>query len=277
MVHVLPETLPAAPRVRWADLRTRAISAAVLVPLALACLWVGGSWWTALVGLAALGLGIEWVQLSGGRLTRVSGLAVPLSVLVAGAAVVEGHPPIALSLIGICFLLVWWYGRRQGLAAGVPYLGLATAALLWLRADPEVGRVNLLFLLCVVWASDIGAYVAGRLIGGPKLAPSISPGKTWSGAVGGLIAALAIGGGVALLAGGGGLVHVLAAAAMVGIAAQLGDLLESGIKRHYGVKDSGRLIPGHGGLLDRLDGLIIAAPVAALLVMSLGRGVVLWQ
>ena len=218
---------------RWRDLRTRVLSAAVLAPVALACIWF--SRWTFLIlaVVGAAGIGWEWA--------------------------------------GMC------RGRLRWLAAGIPYMGLAIAAAIWLRFDPSAGRANLLFLVLVVWASDIGAYLAGRLIGGARLAPRISPGKTWSGAAGGLAAAVAVGcaawGAVpvpapwwrAALVGGG-----------IGLAAQIGDLLESALKRRFGVKDSGRLIPGHGGLLDRLDGFLTAAPVAALLALLLGRGVVLW-
>ncbi len=140
--------------------------------------------------------------------------------------------------------------------------GRLLAALLWLRADGATGRWNVLFVVFVVWASDIGAYAAGRLIGGTKLAPSISPGKTWSGAAGGLLAAVLVALAVAAVSGPVS-ARVVAVAAGLSVISQLGDLFESWMKRHLGVKDSGRLIPGHGGLLDRLDGLLAAAPVAA--------------
>lgn len=136
----------------------------------------------------------------------------------------------------------------------------------------------MLFLLAVVWASDIGAYAAGRLLGGPKLAPAVSPSKTWSGAAGGLVAALLAGFGVA--AWQGALPPgppALLAAVLLGIASQAGDLLESWIKRRCQVKDSSGLIPGHGGLLDRVDGLLAAAPVAAALALSVGPGVPIWH
>ncbi len=143
------------------------------------------------------------------------------------------------------------------LALGVLYAAAALAAL-WAVSD-ILGARGVFFILIVVWCSDIGAYVAGRLIGGRRLAPSISPGKTWSGAVGGLAAAIAGGIVIAGLSVWAGL-----AAAILGVASQLGDLGESAVKRHYKVKDSGRLIPGHGGMLDRLDGLMAAALVAGL-------------
>jgi phosphatidate cytidylyltransferase len=189
-------------------------------------------------------------------------------------------------VIGVCVLglAVEWLilCRRPGWAmlrpAGLAYVMLAGAALLWLRADPVAGRADVVFLLLIVWATDIGAYLVGRWIGGRRLAPRISPGKTWSGSVGGLIAAVAIGLLAAhLLSGGmtmwrGGLI-----AGFLGIVAQAGDLLESYVKRRLEVKDSGHLIPGHGGLFDRLDGVLAVAPMAALLALALGRGVVLWQ
>jgi phosphatidate cytidylyltransferase len=161
---------------------------------------------------------------------------------------------------------------------GVAYLILAGAALLWLRSDPVAGRADVLFLLLIVWAGDIAAYGAGRLFGGPRLAPRISPGKTWSGALGGLLAAIAVGLLAAhLLSDGITVWRSLLVAASLGVVAQAGDLLESYVKRYLEVKDSSQLIPGHGGLLDRLDGVLAAAPMAALLALTLGRGVVLWQ
>ena len=167
--------------------------------------------------------------------------------------------------------------RRRCVPAGLAYVAVAGAALLWLRDDPVAGRANVLFLLLVVWAGDIGAYLVGRWIGGPRLAPRISPGKTWSGAVGGLLAAVAAGLLAAHVLSDAATWRVVVVAAVLGIVAQAGDLLESFVKRRLAVKDSGHLIPGHGGLFDRLDGVLAAAPVAALLALTLGRGVVLWQ
>jgi phosphatidate cytidylyltransferase len=166
---------------------------------------------------------------------------------------------------------------RRWLAAGVPYVGIGCIALIGLRGDGQAGLANVLFLVAIVWASDIGAYLAGRLIGGAKLAPSISPSKTWAGAIGALVAAVAVGLGMAGAFGPYATGPVVLIAALLGIAAQAGDLLESWIKRRCHVKDSSHLIPGHGGLLDRVDGLLAAAPVAALMALALGPGVKLWQ
>ncbi len=200
-------------------------------------------------------------------------------VVAAGALTAFGQP-----LGGALLLLpgaALAYGLARGahprfLAAGVLYIGLAGIALIMLRHDPAVGRGNVIFLIVAVWASDSAAYLAGRALGGPRLWPAVSPGKTWSGAVGGLFGAMLVGvlaawlvpapwAGAALVAG------------MLGILAQAGDLLESGIKRRFGVKDSSQLIPGHGGLLDRLDGLLASAPAAAGLGLILGSGEYLWR
>jgi phosphatidate cytidylyltransferase len=210
------------------------LSATVLAPVALICVWFGGWLWTLLVAVATAGLISEWRLLSRRLVARLM------------------------------------------FATGIIYILLSAAALLWLRADTAVGRANVLFVLLVVWATDIGAYLTGRLLGGALLVPSISPAKTWSGAAGGLACALSVGIGAAQISLGP-VWRALAVAAGLSIAAQAGDLLESGVKRHFGVKDSSRLIPGHGGLLDRLDGLLAAAPIAGLLAAALGRGVELWR
>lgn len=225
---------------RWADLGLRTVSALILAPIVIACVWFGGAAFAGIVGLTAVGLAVEWLRLlgSGGRDRR----ACPAWVV-----------------------------------TGLGYVGIAGAALLWLRGAPDVGRANVLFLLVIVWSSDIGAYVTGRLIGGPRLAPHISPGKTVSGAAGGLLAAVAAGMFAAHLLADGSYWGAIAVAALLGVVAQGGDLLESFVKRRLEVKDSGHLIPGHGGLFDRLDALLAVAPVAALLALILGRGVVLWQ
>jgi phosphatidate cytidylyltransferase len=273
-----PDTLkPAAAPVRWSDLRKRILSAAILAPLALVCLWAGGWPWTGLVAAASVGLAAEWVHLCRAPVLRLPGVLVPLAVLVAGAAAVAGQPALAVLLLAVGAMVVLAAGRRPALAAGVPYAGLGVVCLVWLRDDALAGAANVVFLLLVVWASDIGAYVAGRLIGGPKLAPAISPGKTWAGSAGGLVAAMAVGWLAAHLLGPEPGLRVLAVAAGLGVATQVGDLLESWIKRRFGVKDSSHLIPGHGGLLDRLDGLMAAAPAAAALAALLGPGVVLWR
>jgi phosphatidate cytidylyltransferase len=264
---------------RWSDLRPRAASALILAATGLAGLFIGGAAWTVLLAACVAGLCVEWAMLC--TLPTLRGATLVASVLACLTLAALGFSIQALAALLPAWLLVWLAARGSGGrplagAAGVLYLGLPAIALLWLRNSSPAGLGNVLFVLMVVWASDIGAYLAGRLIGGPLLAPRISPGKTWSGAIGGLLAALAAGIatgawlGAAPLAAG-------AVALPLGLVAQAGDLLESGIKRWVGVKDSSRLIPGHGGLLDRLDGVLAAAPLAALIVLWLGQGEYLWR
>ncbi len=265
---------------RWGDLGLRVASAAVLAPVGVAAMWLGGVAWDALVLLAVAGLGMEWAALVGARARGWPGLGVPALALAACGLTLAGQGGAALGLLAAGAAALWALpGGRLAAAGGVALVGLAGVALVWLRADAAVGRADLFLVMLPVWASDVGAYVAGRLIGGPKLAPRISPGKTRSGAVGGLVAGALAGVGVALVAGaaGGALGQAALVAGLLAAVSQAGDLLESAVKRHYGVKDSGWLIPGHGGLLDRLDGVLAAAPAAALLALALGRGVALWD
>ncbi len=257
---------------RWSDLRRRVVSASILAPLVVACIWFGGVAFDVLMMAGAVGLAVEWVGLCRTAPTTPPGLVVMLALASATAAACVGQAGIGLAILAVGAVLAWGLGRRLLLAAGVIGVGLGVVALVWLRRwDAVDGRWAVLFVVLVVWASDIGAYTAGRIFGGPKLAPSLSPAKTWAGAVGGLIAAVAIG---EALAGQLGVTTALVAG-LLAVMCQAGDLLESGIKRHVGVKDSGHLIPGHGGLLDRLDGLLAAAPVAALVVLA--REGLFWQ
>lgn len=270
---------------RWGDLRKRAVTAALLVPAALACMWLGAEWWAGLMALCVAGLAWEWVRLCGGSVRVLPGMVVPGAVLAAGLFAVLGMSLWGLVLLGVGAYAAQALARHSPgrvpplwLGFGVIYIGLAGIALIELRADDRVGRDNVIFLFLVVWASDISAYLAGRAFGGPRLVPAISPNKTWSGAVGGLAGAM-LAGLLAAMAFSDGISvpWVLAVAGLLGVAAQAGDLLESWIKRRFGVKDSSGLIPGHGGLLDRLDGVLAAAPVGALLGLLLGPGMHLWR
>lgn len=154
--------------------------------------------------------------------------------------------------------------RLSWVAPGLVYAGIACFAPVLLRADEPFGLIAILFLFAVVWSTDILGYVTGRIIGGPKLWPSVSPKKTWSGAVGGTLGAALAGAAVAQIIGLA-LWPLTYLAAALSIAAQAGDLLESAIKRKFNVKDSSHLIPGHGGIMDRLDGFIVAALIALLI------------
>jgi phosphatidate cytidylyltransferase len=166
-------------------------------------------------------------------------------------------------------------------ATGLLYAAAALLGAILVRFDPSNGFLALIFVLLVVWVTDIGGYFAGRGIGGPKLWPRVSPNKTWAGAIGGLVLSIAVAIAFALL-GFGKLTSSVVLATVLSAVSQLGDLFESAVKRRFGVKDSSQIIPGHGGLLDRLDGFVAAIIVAALIgilrggVDGVGRGFMIW-
>jgi phosphatidate cytidylyltransferase len=256
----------------WRDLRIRAASAIVLGLVSLAAIWIGGLAWQIWLTVLAVGLGAEWAGLCGERARSEAGAFIILGLVLSGLAAILGSPTLALVLLvsGSAFLAL--ATRRPGLPQGILYIGPAYLSLLMMRTGPH-GLRNVLFVMAVVWSTDIGAYLVGRWMGGPRLAPKISPGKTWSGAAGG--AALAILAGAAAGHENPGLAAAMALA--LSVVAQAGDLLESAIKRHFGAKDSGWIIPGHGGLLDRLDGLLAAAPLAMLWSLMTGAHALMWQ
>ena len=260
---VRPET-PAQPKKQ--ELLLRIASAVVLLPLAVAATWLGGLFYAGLVVVGTAIVFLEWVSITIRGASKVGvGLVGAVTVAaVAATAVLGPVPGLALIAVatGILFMLVRLVRASFGLATGLLYAGLGGIALISLRAGP-LGLAAVLFLFAVVWASDIAAYFTGRGLGGPKLWPKVSPNKTWSGAVGGLVIGVAAGLGVVFAFGLPVGIGVGATAALLSVAGQLGDLFESAIKRRVGRKDSGSLIPGHGGLMDRVDALIAAAIVAA--------------
>ncbi len=259
---------------RWSDTRLRAGSTLILLPVALLLMWLGGKPWMIACALVGLGLAVEWLQLCGlsPRNGRGALLAALFVLLWAPLMLGFASPPWILFVFVASVVLIL---VRPWLGTGFAYAGLSILALIQLRSG-EDGFANLLFLLPVVWASDIGAYVVGRGLGGPKLAPSISPGKTWSGSAGGAVTASLVGatiaGGIAGHPSQAGLIALVLA-----VVSQAGDLAESAAKRHFGVKDSGTMIPGHGGLWDRLDGVMAASFVAVVLAMIAGPGQYLWR
>lgn len=252
------------------DLGPRLGVALALIGLAFAALWFGGVFFWLLLAVAGLLMLSEWADLSGAgarekRLAQYA-LSVPLAIL---APIAAGPGFFALGLLVGAFFFVAAVTRSPRLAAGIFYVGLPVMALALLRAQ-EQGLLLTLWAMALVWASDSGAYFAGRAIGGPKLAPAISPNKTWAGFIGGAIAATLFA--FALVAGYELPIALAFATPLLAALSQAGDLYESHLKRRAGVKDSGTLLPGHGGLMDRLDGLVVVAPVAALLVVVvLGR------
>ncbi len=280
-IKTVPISAKALQSARWGDLRLRILSAAILGPLALACIWYGGLAFASLVAVISAGMAFEWLQLCEKRVRPGAALAfaaLPAAVVLTALGGAGGA--LLLLAAATVALAVQSHGIAldRPIAFGIPYLGIGSVALVWLRQIPATGRSDVIVLLLLVWASDIGAYLLGRAIGGPKLAPSISPGKTWSGAIGGLGAAVALGFiASATLSHGLSPLRAVGFAALISVVSQAGDLFESQLKRHFGVKDSGWLVPGHGGLLDRLDALLFAAPVAGVLALILGRGVIIWQ
>jgi phosphatidate cytidylyltransferase len=265
------------------NLLTRALAALVLAPVAIAIAYAGGGLWTALATLAAIGLYVEWLAIVGAvQQSRVviSGVA---ALAASGLSLGSGRIEAALVLLAAGFAAVALLTPQLRIwaLAGFGYAAMAQVAAVLVRLDQKYGFLALMLILLVVWASDIGGYFAGRGIGGPKLWPRVSPNKTWAGAFGGFAASLLIVAGFAA-SGFGKTGPLLLLGAALSIASQLGDLFESAIKRHFGVKDSGNLIPGHGGLLDRLDGLVAALVLAAIFgllrsgVDGVGRGLVVW-
>ncbi len=216
-------------------------------------------------------------RLSGTLLRTVSAVTMMVPAL---AAVYFGPPWFtALVLVG-AVVMSWEWSRMCGgdvkwMAAGALYICIPAGVLIWLRADAMPGMITILWLFAVVWSADIGAYISGRAIGGPKLAPRISPKKTWAGFIGGVSFATIVAGGFAVYWEESPLSLALWGA-VVAIASQAGDLLESAVKRHFGVKDSSALIPGHGGVLDRVDALVAGAVAIALLKSTLGRSAMPW-
>jgi len=219
---------------------------------------------------------------------RLASAAVLIPIVV--AAVFAGG--IAWTLLVLLFsavMIVEWCkiaSRKPGAipwyVLGLPYVFVPCAALIWLRADLVVGLQQIFWIVALVIFADTGAYIAGRSIGGPKLAPRVSPNKTWSGAAGGTLGAVAIALMLAKAAGLSGLFAIAMLAVVLSVCAQAGDVFESFLKRSFGVKDSGHLIPGHGGLMDRLDGFLTASVAAALIGLARGgfeapgRGLLVW-
>jgi len=260
------------------ELGLRIASAAVLLPVLIVCSWLGGWPFLALLLVVVVLLAWEWQRLIGGGWEEIvvqaaAGIAALLAVFL-------GEVAWALPVIGLGLALLaiaaWLRGRFSlWTVAGLPYLVIPAMALLSLRGLPEGGRALIFWLFVVVIFADTGAYFAGRALGGPKLAPAISPGKTWSGFFGGVVAAIVMGMIAAHLFAIGPAPILAAVAAMLAVVAPLGDLTESWIKRRWQVKDSSGLIPGHGGILDRVDAVLFVAPIMWLTV-RLGDGRFAW-
>jgi phosphatidate cytidylyltransferase len=270
---------------RGGELVLRVCSALVLVPIAIGTAYLGGWPFAVFWGLAAMGVLWEWISLVARSDHRTVLMTGGASLALAVALVATGHLlaaviVLAISTLGVAALApAKW---RTWIAAGVPYAGALGVAPVVLRSDSEDGFLAVIFLFAIVWTTDVVAYFSGRAIGGPKLMAQVSPKKTWSGAIGGTLAAVIVACILAKVMALSGLFAIAMLAVMLSICAQGGDLFESFLKRRFGAKDSGHLIPGHGGLMDRLDGFITASVVAALIGLlrggfeAPGRGLLVW-
>ena len=272
----------------------RTASALVLAPLAIGAAFVGGVLFAAACTVTAALVLWEWSLLVS-RAADWRILVPGLPALCAAAVLAQSSEPvvaiaaIALGALGAAVAMVlqpqggqWSAAAVVWAAAGVVYAGIVSTSLIMLRSDPQMGFVALSFLFATVWATDIFAYLTGRRLDGPLLVPQLSPKKTWSGAIGGLAGGVVAGALVAYASAGTHLVAAGVLALILSTAAQGGDLLESSVKRRFGAKDTSALIPGHGGVMDRVDGLLVAALIAVVIgalrfgMAASARGLLLW-
>ncbi len=265
------------------ELGARLVSAIVMAGLAIAAVVIGGWPFVLFWAAAAIGVFWEWSAMTVGGVLGVR--AVGIAALAAAAlAIGFGQVYFALTALAAGAAGVAAAGSRHRVwqAAGVVYAGVMLLAPAVLRHDPAFGLIAIVFLFAVVWSTDILGYFVGRAIGGPRLAPPVSPNKTWSGACGGALGAVVAGVSVVFVVGDMAVLPAAAAALALSVASQAGDLFESAVKRRFGVKDTSHVIPGHGGLMDRLDGFIAAGGVAAMVGVMRGgldapaRGFLLW-
>jgi phosphatidate cytidylyltransferase len=280
-----PATHPDATPSRHSNLLMRVLAAVVLVPLAVGAAYAGGPYWMALATLGAAGLFIEWQMLVKGAQTAVLGAGAFALVMIAAALNLSRHDVgAAVICIGAGALATGAFTTKDArlwAPTGMVYAGTAQLAAILIRQDSVHGFAALMFVLLIVWLTDILGYFCGRGFGGPKLWVRVSPNKTWAGAIGSTVGSLVLAI-VYALAGFGEVLPLAMLGVVLSIIAQLGDLFESAVKRHFGVKDSSHLIPGHGGLLDRLDGLVAAVVAAALIgavrsgTDAVGHGLLIW-
>ena len=250
-------------------LLTRVVSAVALAVPAIAAVYIGYPFFEILIAIAACVLVWEWCHLWNAK--AAESVLIALFLLGGMAATILARLDIAIGILFAGMIIVYALSRgNEWLSAGVIYLGVPIVALVWLRNTSSDGRNIIFWIFALVWASDVGAYAAGRLIGGPKLAPSISPSKTWAGLVGAVVSAGIVGAVTASVLQLNNMWFLVIMSSGLGFVAQAGDFLESWFKRRVGVKDSSGLIPGHGGLLDRVDALI-AVLIVTSLISGLGK------
>jgi phosphatidate cytidylyltransferase len=265
------------------NLLMRVAAAALMVPLALMFVFAGGWLWVLLVTAIAVGLFYEWHEIVNPVRNPRTFAAGVIALELIGLALWFGWGGVAWAALILGTTLIAFLATEQKcwITGGFIYAAAALIASAMVRLDGAMGFYALMFTLLVVWASDIGGYFAGRAIGGPKLWPRVSPNKTWAGSIGALILSALVAVVVAWL-GWGRLVPLIVLALAMSVVAQLGDLFESAVKRRFGVKDSSQIIPGHGGLMDRLDGFVAAIVFVALIGFlragadGIGRGFMIW-
>ena len=255
------------------ELKLRIQSGIVMAVVVLLATWLGGFAFRALSALIALLVFYEWSTMTRLRDADRAGFVLAwVAQAVLAVAILFGFLQFAGALLLAVLLLAIAYtastGGSRWLPGGVLYAGLTGVSLASIRGSDESGLKAMLFLFAVVWATDILAYFVGRAIGGPKLAPKISPGKTWSGAIGGTVAAIVFGSAAVHFSGGQVTAGLAVLILVLSACSQIGDLFESFIKRRFGVKDSSKLIPGHGGVMDRVDGLVFACFAAFLIAAA---------
>lgn len=282
MVENAASAPPPAPPASGSALGPRIASALVMIPVALAVVWYGAPWSSGLAALAAALMAWEWGRMVGRSPGLLDGLLLAgiaaLSVL--AGAYVAAWVGLLVGLLGI-LLQHRLAGDRNAAplwtAIGLGWIIAPCIGFVWLRDDPANGAATVFWLLAVVWAIDTAAYVAGKTIGGPKLAPRISPKKTWAGLIGGVLAAILVGLVTALVVGSDRVWSIGLLSGALAIVEQIGDMAESFAKRRFGAKDSGNLIPGHGGLLDRLDGMLAVVLAVVILSLVTGGSVLTWR
>lgn len=265
------EAAPRSERKSFKNFLPRALSVVVLAPVALGAAYVGDWPFLVLVALASAVALVEWLRITGHSETVVIALSIAALCATAGATLL-GHASYALASLGPVAVGLWFLsslraGRGFWVAIGYLYLTVPVISLIYLREDH--GFALIFWIFGIIWAMDIGAYMVGSAVGGPKLVPHLSPNKTWSGLIGGMVCAAAVSVILGMWLEVEALPHLIWSGSVLAIWSQIGDIFESSIKRRFKVKDSGHVIPGHGGVLDRIDSLAFTAPVVALVAWSL--------
>ncbi len=282
--RTLPDKKPEGTEGRKPEVALRVVSALVLAAIALGAA-VASPWTFALLVIVSSTIvAWEWGRLIRGK--SFDGIAIIEALGLAALIVLVtlDQPDLALIALAATVAAIGFVGLSSGTLgwsiAGLAYAAVPAWALVWLRSDEAYGAIAVLFLFAVAWTTDTASYAAGRLIGGFKLAPRISPRKTWSGFIIGALVPALVGFAFALALGGTAAFRLAVVSVALALACQAGDLFESAVKRRFGTKDMSQLIPGHGGLLDRIDGLLAAAVLAGLIALrdpaNPGRALLIW-